>query len=141
MALPKKLTKQWRKSLSSKYPFPKLVLNKKNKNEYTEYHGISIPLKSQVYSKHGSPTFFSFGSWSLVLYLHVLVKAIFFWVIRFSDGVYTFYKKNVLVIQNGLIKMFYLQQSRYLKFSVVEFLFIRSWKSSIPFNLFTTDKI
>ena len=106
MTLPKKLTKQWRKSLSSKYPFPKLVLNKKNKNEYTEYHGISIPLKSQVYSKHGSPTFLSFGSWSLVLYLHVLVKAIFFWIIRFSDGVCTFFKKTFLLFKMALLKCF-----------------------------------
>ena len=30
----------------------------------TEYHGISIPFKSQAYSKQGSPTFLLFGLWS-----------------------------------------------------------------------------
>ena len=86
MALSKKLPKQWRKSLSSKYPFLKLLLNKKdnnnkiikNKNKYTEYHGISLPFKSHVYSKHGSPTFSLVCVMELVLYLYVLVKAKFF---------------------------------------------------------------
>ena len=53
MALSKKLPKQWRKSLSSKYLFLTLLLNKKNKNEYTRYQDMV----GQVYSKHGSPTF------------------------------------------------------------------------------------
>ena len=37
-----------------------------------------MPFKSQVYSKYGSLTFFFFGSWSLVEYLIVSVKAKFF---------------------------------------------------------------
>ena len=48
IALSKKLPQQWRKSLSSRYTFLTLLL-KKNKNELTEYHGISIPFKSQVH--------------------------------------------------------------------------------------------
>ena len=51
IALSKKLPKLWRKSLPSKYPFLTLLLNKKNKNEYAEYHGISIPFKRKVHSK------------------------------------------------------------------------------------------
>ena len=45
-----------------------LLLNKKNKyqnkNKCTQYHYISIPFKSQAYSKQGSPTFLLFGLWS-----------------------------------------------------------------------------
>ena len=63
----KKIPKQWRNLLSSNYPFLTLLLNQRNKNEYKEYHGVSVPLKSQVQSKHGSPTFLLSGSWSLVL--------------------------------------------------------------------------
>ena len=55
--------------------FPNVGSKQKNKNKHTEYHGIFIPFKSQIYSKHGSPTFLLFGSWSLMLYIHVSVKA------------------------------------------------------------------
>ena len=40
----------------------------KIKNEHTEYHIVFKPLKSLVYSKHGSPTFLSIGSLSLALF-------------------------------------------------------------------------
>ena len=57
MALSKKLPKQWQILLSSNYSFLALLLNKQTnankKNEFTEYHNISIPLRSQVDSKHG----------------------------------------------------------------------------------------
>ena len=59
-----------------KYPFGS---KQENKNEHTEYHGIVIPFKIQVNSKRGRPTFLLFGTLSLVLYLHVSVKAKFFW--------------------------------------------------------------
>ena len=36
-----------------------------------EYHGIFITFKSHLYSKQGSSILLLFGSWSLVLYLHV----------------------------------------------------------------------
>ena len=49
MALSNKLPEQWRKSLSSKYPFLTLLLNKINKNKYIQYHDISISFKNQVY--------------------------------------------------------------------------------------------
>ena len=59
--------------------FPDVGSKQKNKNEHTEYHDdIFILFKSQVYSKHGSPTFLLFGSWSLVSYIHVSVNAKFF---------------------------------------------------------------
>ena len=45
--------------------FPKVASKqKKNKNENTEYHGISMPFKIQVFSKRGSPTFLLFELWS-----------------------------------------------------------------------------
>ena len=73
-----KLPLQSRKTLSSKYPFLTLVLNKKIKMDTrNNYHGIFMPFKSQAYSKHGSPNFLLFGSWSLVSYIHSLVKAKF----------------------------------------------------------------
>ena len=77
MAFPKKIPKQWQKLFSSKYHFLTLLQNKRN--ECTEYHGTSIPVKSQFYSKYGSPTFLLFRPWNLVLYLSVLTKAKFFW--------------------------------------------------------------
>ena len=52
---------------------------KKKKNKHKEYHNIFKPFKSQVYSKHESLIFLLFGSWSLVLYLHIWVQAKFFW--------------------------------------------------------------
>ena len=39
-----------------------------------EYRGIFISFKSQAYSKQGTSILLSFGSWSLVLYLHDWVK-------------------------------------------------------------------
>ena len=36
-----------------------------------EYQGIFITFKSHLYSKQGSSILLLFGSWSLVLYLHV----------------------------------------------------------------------
>ena len=50
-----------RKSLSSRYPFLLLLLNKKNKNEHTEYHGKTIPIKSQAYSNMGVSLFSCLG--------------------------------------------------------------------------------
>ena len=70
--------KPWWKSFLSKCSFLLLLLNKKIKNENTEYHGTFLPCKSQLYSKPGSPIFLLFDLWSLVLYLHVWVKAKFF---------------------------------------------------------------
>ena len=49
----------------------------KNKNENTKYHGIFISFKIQLYSKQGSPIFIFFGSWNLVLYLHVWINSKF----------------------------------------------------------------
>ena len=69
LAFPKKIPKQWQKLFSSKYHFLTLLRNKRN--ECTEYHGTSIPFKSQFYSKYGSPTFLLFRPWNLVLYLSV----------------------------------------------------------------------
>ena len=46
--------------------FLAVASRQKNKNELTEYHGIFIPFKSWIYSKHGSPIFH------------------FFWVMGFS---------------------------------------------------------
>ena len=43
----------------------------KNKNELAEHHGMFIPFKSRVYSKHRSPIFHLFASWKMVLYFHV----------------------------------------------------------------------
>ena len=51
---------------------------RKNKNENTEYHGIFISVKSQLYSKQESPIFLLFESWSLLLSLHARVKSKFF---------------------------------------------------------------
>ena len=55
--------------------FPNVAFEQKknDKNENTEYHGMSIPLKIQVYSKRGSPTFIS-----LVWVMELLVKVKFF---------------------------------------------------------------
>ena len=50
----------------------------KNENENTEYHGTFTPFKSQFYSKPRSSIFLLFGSWNLLLYLHVWVKSKFF---------------------------------------------------------------
>ena len=50
----------------------------KNKNEYTEYHGMFISFKSHLCSKQGSPIFLLFGSWTLALHLLVWVKSKFF---------------------------------------------------------------
>ena len=50
----------------------------KNKNKNTEYHSNFILFKNQVYSKLWSPIFLLFGSWCLVLYLHVWLKSKFF---------------------------------------------------------------
>ena len=47
----------------SNYDFLTLLLNKKTKMNT----GIFMSFKSQVYSKHGSPTCLLFGLWSLVL--------------------------------------------------------------------------
>ena len=50
---------------------PNIGSKQKNKSEHMEYHGIFTSFKSQVYSKHGRPTFLLLGSWSLVSYIHV----------------------------------------------------------------------
>ena len=47
----------------------------KNKNENTEYHGTFTPFKAKLYLKPGKSIFLLFWSWSLVLYLHVLLKS------------------------------------------------------------------
>ena len=61
MTLSKKLPQQWRKSLSSKYPFLTLLLNKKNKNENIEY--IAPPCHSKFRSTQnvGAPLFSCLG--------------------------------------------------------------------------------
>ena len=61
MALSEELPKQWRKSPTAKCSLLTLVLTKKVNNKDKKYHDISIPFKSQVHSKHGSPTFIIFG--------------------------------------------------------------------------------
>ena len=91
-----------------------------------QYYGIFKPFKSQVYSKHGGLIFFLFESWSLVLYLHVLVKTVFCsdnsnlkslvdikrfhengkWIVCASDGVYIFLKKTFLLLFTALLKCF-----------------------------------
>ena len=38
---------------------------KKTKTKHTEYRGIFAPIQKSSLLKHGSPTFVSFGSWSL----------------------------------------------------------------------------
>ena len=48
---------------------------KKKKKENTGYYGTFISFKSLLYSKQGSPVFLLFGSWSVILYLHVSVKS------------------------------------------------------------------
>ena len=68
-----------------------------------------------------------------------------------SDGIYTQFRKNVLAVPHGFIKMFDLQQSRYLRLSmsatvpvastknqVQVISIIRSEKSLLSFNLLTT---
>ena len=52
-----------------------IVSKQKKKNENTEYYGTFISFKSLLYSKQGSPVFLLFGSWSVILYLHVSVKS------------------------------------------------------------------
>ena len=51
-------------ALIGRYLVLTLLLNKKNKNKHknerTEYHDISIPFKSQAYSKQGSEFQISF---------------------------------------------------------------------------------
>ena len=76
IALSKKLPKLWRKSLPSKYPFLTLLLNKKTK--MNTQNTMAFPYHSKDRSSQNSPSFLLFGPWSLVLYLHVLVKANFF---------------------------------------------------------------
>ena len=67
------------RSFSHPIIFPNVGSKRKKKKENTDYNGIFIPLKSQVYSKQSNPTFLLFGSWSLVLYLQVSANQIFFW--------------------------------------------------------------
>ena len=104
-----------RKSLSSRNPFLLLLLNKKNKNEHTEYHGKTIPFKSQAYSNMGVS----------VWVMEVLVEANFFlkiWTCQtlvtfnvtmktvnklcISDRVYTLFKKTFLLFNTALLKCF-----------------------------------
>ena len=86
---------------------------KKNKNEFMEYHGIFIPFINRIYSKSGSLIFPFFTSWGLVLYLQIFVKAKIFsdnsnltnlsdvqrlhengkWIKYVYDRVYTLFKK------------------------------------------------
>ena len=51
-----------------------MLLSKNNNNEHAEYHGISIPFKSQIYSKQESHISLLFGTWTLVLFPHVWKK-------------------------------------------------------------------
>ena len=76
----KKITTTVAKVALIQVSFLKVGSKQKTKNKHTEYHGIFIPFKCQVYAKHGSTTFILFGSWGLVLYLHVSVKAKFYLV-------------------------------------------------------------
>ena len=55
--------------------FSYTIVSKQKKNENTEYYGTFISFKSLLYSKQGSPVFLLFGSWSVILYLHVSVKS------------------------------------------------------------------
>ena len=53
-----------------------LTVSSKQKTQMKNinYHGIFIPFKIQLYSKQRTSIFLLFGSWSLVLYIHVWVK-------------------------------------------------------------------
>ena len=90
----------------------------KNKNENTEYYSMFIPFKSQAYSRQGNPIFLLFGSWSLILYLHVWLKSIFFQsnltilvdVQRCMKTIYDVY----FAVPHCFIKIFHLQQSQIL---------------------------
>ena len=53
----------------------------KQKIKMNTWNTMASSYKSQVYSKHGNTTLLLFEPWSLVLYLHVLVKAKYFLII------------------------------------------------------------
>ena len=73
----KNITKKVTEVVLIHLPFFTVGSKQKDKNELTEYHGIFMPFKSRVYSKHGSPIFTFFGSGKMVLYLHVWEKVKF----------------------------------------------------------------
>ena len=58
--------------------FLKVGSKQKTKIEHMEYHIIFILFKGHFYSKHENPIFLLHKSWSLILYVHVSVKAKFF---------------------------------------------------------------
>ena len=72
--------------------------------------------KSQFYSGQGSPVFLLFGSWILVLQLHVWVKSIFFNLTRQSWLTLNVWIKAIydayLPVPHYFIKMFHLQPSQ-----------------------------
>ena len=105
--------------------FPNVDSKQKNKNKHMEYHGIFMPLKSQIYSKHRSPTSLLLRSRSLVSYLHVPVKTKNFLVtltwqtqltfnvsmktvneLSVSNGVCPLSRKDFLLFHAALLKCF-----------------------------------
>ena len=107
----------------------------------------------------GVPFFFLFGSWSLVIYFHVFVKAKFFLITLTWQSKLAFkvsmclwlclydVSDDVFVIQHRFMKMFHLQQNTCLRFSMMQqfllrlprirsrsFLFVQSGK--VPFQSF-----
>ena len=105
-------------SRSNRGRSPMNLFFQRNKNEHTEHHDIFIKFRIQLSSNQENHIFLLFGSWSLVLYLHVWVKLKFFrlllpdnlivdvqhlhengkWNSCVSAGVYTMSKKSFLLL-------------------------------------------